>query len=147
VDVPGGVAVDAGVHGVTGCSGSGEDLVATEVMVGERGTEVDGGSGTGVDMLGERELPTPSSLEVDVLDGEVVIHQSRAVIHWFVPCPSPPFVKYYVACRAHTLYPWVKNVVGLQALRVADEHPWSAPVVELVDVAKLLDEREAAKDP
>jgi hypothetical protein len=28
-----------------------------------------------------------------------------------------------------------------------DEHPCSAPVVELADVAKLLGEREAAEDP
>jgi hypothetical protein len=58
VDVPGGVAVDAGVHGVTGCGGGGEDLVAAEVMAGERGAEVGGGLGTRVDMLGGRELPT-----------------------------------------------------------------------------------------
>jgi hypothetical protein len=59
VDVPGGVAVAAGVHGVTGCGGGGEDLVAAEVVAGERGTEVGRGSGTGVDMLGGRELSTP----------------------------------------------------------------------------------------
>jgi hypothetical protein len=57
--VPGGVAVDAGVHGVTGCGGGGEDLVAAEVVAGEHGTKVDGGSGTVVDMLGKRELSTP----------------------------------------------------------------------------------------
>jgi hypothetical protein len=57
--VPGGVAVDAGVHGVAGCGGGGEGLVAAEVVTGERGAEVGGGSGTGVDMLGGRELPTP----------------------------------------------------------------------------------------
>jgi hypothetical protein len=57
--MPEGVVVDAGVHGVTGCGGGGEDLVAAEVMAGERGAEVGGGSGTGVDMLGGRELPTP----------------------------------------------------------------------------------------
>jgi hypothetical protein len=61
VDVPGGVAVDAGVRGVTGCGGGGEDLVAAEVMAGECGAEVGGGSGTGVDMLDGRELPTPPS--------------------------------------------------------------------------------------
>jgi hypothetical protein len=49
--------------------------------------------------------------------------------------------------RAHMLCPWVKNVVGIRALRVADEHPQSAHVVELADVAKLLAEREAANDP
>jgi hypothetical protein len=59
VDVLGGVAIDAGVHGVTGCGGGGEDLVAAEVVAGERGAEVGGGSGRGVDMLGGRELPTP----------------------------------------------------------------------------------------
>jgi hypothetical protein len=135
--VPGGVAVVARVHGVTGCGGGGEDLIAAEVGRG---------SGTGVDMLGGRELPT-ISLEVDVLDGEVVIRRSRAVVHCFVPCPSSPFVEHYVARRAHTLCPWVKNVLGLRALRVADEHPWSAPVVELANVVKLLAEREAAEDP
>jgi hypothetical protein len=57
--VPGGVAVDAGVHGVTDCGGGGEDLIAAEVVPGERGAEVGGGSGTGVDMLGGRELSTP----------------------------------------------------------------------------------------
>jgi hypothetical protein len=59
VDVPGGVVVDAGVHGVTGCGGGGEDLIAAEVMAGERGAEAGGGSGTGVDMLGGKELSTP----------------------------------------------------------------------------------------
>jgi hypothetical protein len=59
VDVPGGVAVTAGVHGITNCGGGGEDLVATEVMAGERGAEVGRGSGTGVDMLGGRELLLP----------------------------------------------------------------------------------------
>jgi hypothetical protein len=48
--------------------------------------------------------------------------------------------------RAHTLCPWVKNAVGLRALCVADEHSWSATVVELANVAKLLAEREAAED-
>jgi hypothetical protein len=47
------------VHGVTGCGGGDENLVAAEVVAGERGTEVGGGSGTGVDMLDGRELPTP----------------------------------------------------------------------------------------
>jgi hypothetical protein len=31
------VAVDAGVHGVAGCGGGGEDLVAVEVVAGEHG--------------------------------------------------------------------------------------------------------------
>jgi hypothetical protein len=38
-------------------------------------------------------------------------------------------------------------VVGLRALRVANEHLWGAAIVELADVAKLLGEREAAEDP
>jgi hypothetical protein len=54
-----GVAIDAGVHGVTGCGGGVEDLVAAEVVAGEHGAEVGGGSGTGVDILGGRELATP----------------------------------------------------------------------------------------
>jgi hypothetical protein len=40
-----GVAVGAGVHGVTGYGGGGEDLVIAEVVAGEHDTEVDGGSG------------------------------------------------------------------------------------------------------
>jgi hypothetical protein len=60
--MPGGVAVDAGVHGVTSCGGGGgEDLIVAEVVAGERDAEVGGGSGTGVDMLDGRELPTPSA--------------------------------------------------------------------------------------
>jgi hypothetical protein len=54
-----GVVVDARVHGVVGCGGGGKDLIAAEVVAGERGAEVGGGSGTGVDMLGGRELSTP----------------------------------------------------------------------------------------
>jgi hypothetical protein len=92
------------------------------------------------------EAYSPSSLDVDILDGEVVIHQSRAIVHRFVPCPPSPFVEHYVMHRAHTLCPWVKNVVGLRALRIANEHPCSAPIVELADVAKLLAECEAAED-
>jgi hypothetical protein len=40
----------------------------------------------------------------------------------------------------------VKDTVGLHAIRVADEDPRSAPIVELANVAKLLDERDAAED-
>jgi hypothetical protein len=82
-----------------------------------------------------------------LLDGEVVVRQSRAVVHRFVSCPSSLFVEHYVARRAHTLCPWVKNAVDLRALHVADEHPWSAPVIELADVAKLLTECETTEDP
>jgi hypothetical protein len=84
---------------------------------------------------------------VDVLDGEVVVRRSRAVVHRLVPCPSSPFVEHYITRRAYTLCFLVKDVVGLRALRVANEHPWGAPVVELADVAKLLGEHEAAEDP
>jgi hypothetical protein len=90
---------------------------------------------------------SPSSLEVNVLDSEVIVRWSRAVFHCLVPCPSSPFVEYYIARRAYTLCHRVENVVGLQALRVADEHPRSAPVVELANVATLLGEHEAAEDP
>jgi hypothetical protein len=57
--VPGGVAVTAGVHGGTDYGGRGEDIIAAEVVAGQRSAEVGGGSGIGVDMLGGRELPTP----------------------------------------------------------------------------------------
>jgi hypothetical protein len=125
--VPGGVADAAGVHGGTGCDGGGEDIVAAEVVAGQRSAEVGGGSRTGVDMLGGRELPTPP-----------------APSKWTY---STMKLSYVGARRANTLCPWVKNAVGLRALRVADEHPWSALVVELADVAKLLTECEATEDP
>jgi hypothetical protein len=60
--VPGGVAATAGVHGGTGCGGGGEDIVAVKVVARQRSADVGGGSGTGVDMLGGRELPTPLPL-------------------------------------------------------------------------------------
>jgi hypothetical protein len=60
--VPGGVAVAAVVLGVTSYGGGGEDLIAVEVVVGERDAEVGRGSGTGVDMFGGRELSTPPAL-------------------------------------------------------------------------------------
>jgi hypothetical protein len=60
VDVPGEVNVNARVHGVVGYGGGGEDIIAAEVVAGEHGAEVSGGSRTGVGMLGGRELPTPS---------------------------------------------------------------------------------------
>ena len=58
--MPGGVAAGAGVCGVAG-----EELVAAEVVAGERGAAgvagagVGEGSGTGVGTLDEEELPTP----------------------------------------------------------------------------------------
>jgi hypothetical protein len=57
--VPGGVVDVARVHGGTDYGGGGEDIIAAEVMAGQRSAEVGGDSGTGVDMLGGRELPTP----------------------------------------------------------------------------------------
>jgi hypothetical protein len=57
--MPGGLAVAAGVHGDTGCGGGGEDIVAAEVVAEQCSVEVGGGSVTGVDMLGRREMPTP----------------------------------------------------------------------------------------
>jgi hypothetical protein len=46
----------------------------------------------------------------------------------------------HVPCRR------VKDAVGLGPLRVADEDPWHAPVIELVDVVELLDEGQAVED-
>jgi hypothetical protein len=57
--VPGGAAVAAGVHGGTDCGCGGEDIVAAEVVAGQRSAEVGGGSETGVDVLVGRELLTP----------------------------------------------------------------------------------------
>ena len=89
---------------------------------------------------------SPSSLKVDVLDGEVV-RRSRAVVHRLVPRPSSPFVEHNVARRAHTLCLRVEDAVGLRALQAANVHPRGASVVEFADVAKFLGEREAAEDP
>jgi hypothetical protein len=141
------VAVDAGVHGVAGCDGGGEELVAAEIVAGERGAEVGGGSGTGVDMLGGRELSTPPAplkwtYSMMKLSYVGVEPSSTALSHAH-PHPSLNTT----SCVVRTRCPSVKNAVGLRALHVADEHPRSAPVVELADVAKLLDEREAAEDP
>jgi hypothetical protein len=94
VDVPGGVAVDAGVHEVTSCGGGGEDLIAAEVMAGERGAEVGGGSGTGVGMLGGRELPTPPA---PLKWTYSVVKLSYVGVE--------PFVEHYIARRAHMLCP------------------------------------------
>jgi hypothetical protein len=57
--VPGRVADAARLHGGTGYGGGGKDIVGAEVVAGQCSAQVDGGSGTGVDMLGGRELPTP----------------------------------------------------------------------------------------
>jgi hypothetical protein len=137
--VPGGVAVAAGVVAKTSLQmRSWLDNVALRSMEARD---------WGKHARWKRVAYSPSSLKVDVLNGEVVVRRSRVVVHRFVSSPSSPFVEHYAARRAHTLCPWVKNAVGLRALHVADEHPWSAPVVELADVAKLLAECEAAEDP
>jgi hypothetical protein len=60
--MPGGVANTAGVHEGTDCGGGGKDIITAEVVAGQRSAEVGGDSGTGVDMLGGRELPTPLAL-------------------------------------------------------------------------------------
>jgi hypothetical protein len=83
VDLPEGVAVNAGVHGVTGYGGGGEDLI---------GAEVGGGSGTGVDTLDGRELPTPptplkwaySTMKLSY----VRVERSSTTLSHAHPCPS-----------------------------------------------------------
>ena len=63
--MPGGVAIGTGVRGVAGCGGAAEELGTAGVVAegrgaaGVAGARVGGGSGTGVGMLGEEELPTP----------------------------------------------------------------------------------------
>ena len=50
--MPGEVAVGAGVRGVAGCGGVGEELLAAEVVARECDVGVGGSSGTRVGMLG-----------------------------------------------------------------------------------------------
>jgi hypothetical protein len=107
--MPGGVAVAAGVHGVTGCGGGGKDLVAAEVVAGERGTKVSRGSGTGVDMLGGRELPTPPAPSKWTYSMVKLSYVGVEHHPPLFPCPSSPFVEHYVTRSAHTQCPWVKN--------------------------------------
>jgi hypothetical protein len=112
--VPRWVAVGAGVHGVTGCGGGGEELVTAEVIAGERGAEVSGGSGTEIDMLGGRELPTPPAplkwTYSTVKSSYIRVEPSSTTLSDAHP---RPLVEHYVARRAHTLCPWVKNAVGI----------------------------------
>jgi hypothetical protein len=101
--VPRGVTVDAGVHGVAGCGGGGEDLVAAKVVAGERSAEVGGGSGTGVDMLGGRELPTPpaplkwtySSMKLSY----VGVEPAFTTLSHAHPCPSSNTTPHVVRTR------------------------------------------------
>jgi hypothetical protein len=103
VDVPGGVAVAAGVHGGSDCGGGGEDLVAAEVVAGQRSAEVGGGSGTGVDMPGGRELLTPpapskwtySTVKLSYVGVEPL---STALSHAH-PCPSSNTTSHVVRTR------------------------------------------------
>jgi len=83
---------------------------------------------------------------VDVVDDEVSESRSRAVVHRLVPGPASPFVEHDVPGDADALCCRVEDEVGLDALRVADEDPWRAPVVELADVVELLGEGERAED-
>ena len=83
---------------------------------------------------------------MDVVDDEVSESRSRAVVHRLVPGPASPFVEHDVPGDADALCRRVGDAVGLDALRVADEDPWRASVVELADVVELLGEREAAED-
>jgi hypothetical protein len=128
VDVPAGVAVDAGVYGVTGCGGGGEDLVAADVVAEECSAEVGGGSGTGVDMLGRSELPTPLAPSkwtyLTVKLSYVGVESSSTALSHAHPRPSSNTTSRVVRTRC----PWVKDAVGLRALCVADEHSRSAPV-------------------
>ena len=82
---------------------------------------------------------------MDIVDDEVSESRSRAVVHGLVPSPASPFVKHDVTGDADALYRRVEDAVGLDALRIADEDPRRALVVELADVVELLGERKAAK--
>jgi hypothetical protein len=83
---------------------------------------------------------------VDVVDDEITSRRSRAVIHHLAPRPASPLVEHDVTHDAHAPCRRVEDAVGLGTLRVADENPWRAPVVELADVVELLDEGQAAED-
>jgi hypothetical protein len=83
---------------------------------------------------------------VDVVDYKVSESQSRAVVHRLVPSPASPFVEHDVMGDADVLCRRIEDAVGLDALRVANEDPWHAPVVELADVVELLGGHEAAED-
>jgi hypothetical protein len=98
-------------------------------------------------MLGEKELstpPAPSKWTYSIVKSSYVrVEPSFTALSYAHPRPLLNTTSYAV----RTLCLRVKNAVGLQALRVADEHPRSAPIVEFANVAKLLGECEAAKNP
>jgi hypothetical protein len=103
VDMPRGVAVTTGVHGGTDCGGGGEDFVAAAVVAGQRSTEVGGGSGTRVDMLGGRELPTPPAPSKwtysTVKLSYVGVEPSSTALSHAHPCPSSNTTSRFVHTR------------------------------------------------
>jgi hypothetical protein len=114
----------------------GEELVVAGA--GERGVGVGGDLGAGVGLLeeGSPTPPAPSKWTYSVVKSSYVgVVSSSTALSQAHPRPS---FEHYIARHAHTQCSWVKDAVGLRALRVANEHPWGAPVVELADVTKLL---------
>jgi hypothetical protein len=83
---------------------------------------------------------------VNVVDDEVSESRGRAIIHHLVLSPASPFVEHDVLGVADTMCRRVKDVVGLDALHVADEDPLRAPIIELADVVELLGEGKTAED-
>jgi hypothetical protein len=85
--MPEGVTVGAGVHGgkelvvagVVDGEHGGEELIVAEVMAGDCGTRVGRYLGTGVDLHGEEELPTPSAPAKSLYVG--VVPSSTALSH------------------------------------------------------------------
>jgi hypothetical protein len=90
--VLGGVTVAARVHGGTSSGGGGENIIAAEVVAGQRSAEVSGGSGTGVDILGGRELPTPpapsNGTYSTVKLSDVGVEPSSTALFYIHPHPS-----------------------------------------------------------
>jgi hypothetical protein len=136
--------------------GQGAGVDVRGISEGERGVAggVSGGGlvgaggdpGAGAGTLGEEELPAPpapskwtySMTKLLIIEVEL---SSTTLSH-----PTSPLVEHNVSRDAHTLCHRVEDEVGLHAIRVADEDPGSAPVVELAGVAKLLNECNAAED-
>jgi hypothetical protein len=90
--VPGGVVDAAEVHGGTSCGGGGEDIVAAEVVAGQRSAKVGGDSGNAVDMLGGRELstlPAPSKWTYSTVKlSDVGVELSSTALSHVHPRPS-----------------------------------------------------------
>jgi hypothetical protein len=83
---------------------------------------------------------------VNVVDDEVSESQSRAVVHRLVPSPASPFIEHDVPRDANALCHRVKDAIGLDALRVADEDSRRALVVELADMVELLGKGKTVED-